>query len=43
MSEVLENALVGGIKKESLLKKLAALVEGHPSPIKPPQSPSLNG
>jgi ATP-dependent Lon protease len=30
MSEVLENALVGGIKKESLLKKLAALVESTP-------------
>jgi Lon-like ATP-dependent protease len=30
MSEVLENALVGGIKKESLLKKLAALVEPAP-------------
>ncbi len=30
MSEVLENALVGGIKKESLLKKLAALVETAP-------------
>ncbi|MDD1747300.1 MAG: ATP-dependent protease LonB, partial [Methanomassiliicoccales archaeon] len=27
MSEVLENALVGGIKKDSLLKKLASLVE----------------
>jgi ATP-dependent Lon protease len=30
MSEVLENALVGGIKKESLLKKLAALMETSP-------------
>ncbi|MDD1747957.1 MAG: ATP-dependent protease LonB [Methanomassiliicoccales archaeon] len=27
MNEVLENALVGGIKKDSLLKKLASLVE----------------
>ena len=27
MDEVLENALVGGIKKENLLKKLSALVE----------------
>ncbi len=42
MSEVLENALVGGIKKDSLLKKLAALVEVRPSPITP-QRPSLNG
>jgi len=40
MSEVLENALVGGIKKEGLLKKLAALVDstapistvGRPAP-----------
>ncbi|HUL38889.1 MAG TPA: ATP-dependent protease LonB [Methanomassiliicoccales archaeon] len=30
MSDVLENALVGGIKKDSLLKKLALLVEGSP-------------
>ncbi|MDD1770713.1 MAG: ATP-dependent protease LonB, partial [Methanomassiliicoccales archaeon] len=42
MSEVLENALVGGIKKDSLLKKLAALVDMRPSPIAP-QRPSLNG
>jgi Lon-like ATP-dependent protease len=27
MSEVLENALIGGLKKDSLLKKLASLVE----------------
>jgi len=33
MSDVLENALVGGIKKESLLKKLAALVETSPLTI----------
>jgi Lon-like ATP-dependent protease len=30
MSEVLQNALVGGIKKDSLLRKLAALVESSP-------------
>ncbi|MCU0861809.1 MAG: ATP-dependent protease LonB [Methanomassiliicoccales archaeon] len=30
MSEVLETALVGGIKKEGLIKKLAALVDGTP-------------
>ena len=34
MSEVLENALIGGIKKEGLLKKLAALVDSS-SPITP--------
>ncbi|HVO78034.1 MAG TPA: S16 family serine protease, partial [Methanomassiliicoccales archaeon] len=39
MSDVLENALVGGIKKESLLKKLAGLVEGRPAPVSP-QRPS---
>ena len=27
MGEVLEHALIGGVKKDSLLKKLAALVE----------------
>ena len=32
MSEVLENALVGGINKESLLKKLAAMVERPDKP-----------
>jgi Lon-like ATP-dependent protease len=30
MSEVLENALIGGLKKDSLLKKLASLVESSP-------------
>jgi len=30
MSEVLENALIGGLKKDSLLKKLASLVETSP-------------
>jgi len=30
MSEVLENALIGGIKKDGLLKKLAALVDSSP-------------
>jgi Lon-like ATP-dependent protease len=40
MSEVLENALIGGIKKESLLKKLAALVE-NPSPLSGPKRPAV--
>jgi Lon-like ATP-dependent protease len=34
MSEVLENALIGGIKKDGLLKKLAALVDSS-APITP--------
>ncbi len=37
MREVLENALIGGIKKDSLLKKLADLVEKFaPTPAKVP-------
>jgi len=40
MSEVLENALVGGINKESLLKKLAAMVERpDKQPILSPSRP----
>ncbi|HTY46444.1 MAG TPA: ATP-dependent protease LonB [Methanomassiliicoccales archaeon] len=38
MSEVLENALIGGVKKEGLLRKLAALVETH-TPISGPKTP----
>jgi len=38
MSEVLENALIGGVKKEGLLRKLAALVETH-TPIGGPKTP----
>jgi Lon-like ATP-dependent protease len=36
MTEVLQNALIGGIKKDSLLKKLAALVDRSDKPDKPP-------
>jgi Lon-like ATP-dependent protease len=40
MNEVLQNALIGGIKKDSLLKKLAALVEQRTEkPDKPPVFP----
>jgi len=35
MSEVLENALIGGLKKDSLLKKLASLVESATLPGTP--------
>jgi Lon-like ATP-dependent protease len=40
MTEVLQNALIGGIKKDSLLKKLAALVERTDKPDKPPVFPN---
>ncbi|MEM0449195.1 MAG: ATP-dependent protease LonB [Methanomassiliicoccales archaeon] len=41
MSEVLENALVGGIKKDSLIKKLTSLVEG--APLSGASRPALQG